>query len=80
LQSWSSLQQHFLFSIECSCLQTLSKLTLDDVTSAMYPDSPNALAFRYALLTTNLNISLVLMMILLVWQLIGWISYKQSTV
>jgi len=31
-----------------------------DVTSAMYPDSPNALAFRYALLTTNLNISLVL--------------------
>jgi len=33
---------------------------LDDVTSAMYPDSPNALAFRYALLTTNLNISLVL--------------------
>jgi len=61
-------------------LQTLSKLTLDDVTSAMYPDSPNALAFRYALLTTNLNISLVLMMILLVWQLIGWISYKQSTV
>ena len=34
---------------------------LDDVISAMYPDSPNVLAFRYALLTTNLNISLLLM-------------------
>jgi len=31
---------------------------LDDVISAMY--SPNVLAFRYALLTTNLNISLLL--------------------
>jgi len=36
------------FCTECSCSQTLSKLTLDDVTSAMYPDSPNALAFCYA--------------------------------
>jgi len=37
-----------LFSTERSCSQTLSKLTLDDVTSAMYPDSPNAVAFCYA--------------------------------